>query len=124
MIDSIRDGKPGLALACLQKLLQAGEPAPKILGGLNFVFRKFATAIESSRRGGTLAQALKEAGVFPRDIGAVEKYLRRIQRPRAEAILENLARVDYGLKGGSRLPETLQLEQLVLWLAGVQIELD
>ncbi|SFI99071.1 DNA polymerase III subunit delta [Planctomicrobium piriforme] len=123
MVDAIRDGKSGQALACLNKLLYAGEPAPKILGGLNYVFKKFAIASELSRKGGNLQQALKEAGVFPRDVSNVEKYLRRIRRPRAEAILETLAKADYGLKGGSRVPEQLQLEQLVLWLTGVNIEI-
>lgn len=123
MIDAIRDGQPGVALHCLGKLLYAGEPAPKILGGVNFVFRKFATAVEISRKSGTLQPALKEAGVFPRDIPKAEQYLRRLQRPRAESILETLVRVDSNLKGGSRLPEQLQLEQLILWLCGAAVEI-
>jgi len=123
MIDAIRDGRPGVALNCLAKLLYAGEPAPKILGGINFVFRKLATAAEISRKSGALQPALKEAGVFPRDIPHAERYLRRIQRHRAEAILETLVRVDANLKGGSRLPEQLQLEQLILWLCGAAIDI-
>jgi DNA polymerase-3 subunit delta len=119
MIDAIRDGKPGAALNCLSKLLYAGEPAPKILGGVNYVFRKFAVAVELGRKSGSLTAALKEAGVFPRDVAAAEKYLKRIRRPRGERILERLAQADYGLKGGSRLPERLQLEMLVLWLSGM-----
>ncbi|HWL10861.1 MAG TPA: DNA polymerase III subunit delta, partial [Planctomicrobium sp.] len=124
MVDAIRDGNAGEAIACLNKLLYAGEPGPKILGGLNYVFRKVALATEQSRRGSSLTQALKDNGVFPRDVGTMENYLRRIRRPRAEAILETLAKADYGLKGGSRLPEQLQLEQLVLWLTGVPIEIE
>jgi DNA polymerase-3 subunit delta len=122
MIDAIRDGQPGRAITCLSKLLYAGEPAPKILGGINYVFRKLALAIETSRGGSSLQQALKDAGVFPRDVTPAEKYLRRIRRPRAEMILETLAQADYGLKGGSSLPENLQLERLVLWLCGAKIE--
>ncbi len=124
MVDAIRDGKAGEAIVCLNKLLYAGEPGPKILGGLNYVFRKVALATEQSRKGGSLPQSLKDCGVFPRDVAAMEAYLRRIRRPRAEAILETLAKADYGLKGGSRLPERLQLEQLVLWLTGVPIEIE
>jgi len=123
MIDAIRDGKPGVALNCLSKLLYAGEPAPKILGGINFVFRKLATAVELSRETGAIQPALRQAGVFPRDVAPAEKYLRRIQRQRAEAILETLVRVDSNLKGRSRLPEQLQLEQLILWLCGSPIEM-
>ncbi len=124
MVDAIRDGNVDAAVTCLSKLLYAGEPGPKILGGLNFVFRKVAIATEKSRQGGTLTQALRDAGVFPKDIPLYEKYLRRIRRQRAEAILETLAKADYGLKGGSRLPEQVQLEQLVLWLSGVPIEIE
>lgn len=123
MIDAIRDGRPGEALQCLNKLLYAGEAGPKILGGMNYVFRKFATAIEDSRGGTPLRQALQQAGVFPRDVDKAEQYLRRIQRPRAERILEILAQTDYALKGGSRLPPALLLEQLVLQLSGaVKVE--
>jgi len=122
MIDAIRDGKPGVALQCLGKLLYAGEPAPKILGGINFVFRKLAMAVEASRKTGAIQPALREAGVFPRDVANAERYLRRIQRQRAEALLETLARADANLKGRSRLPEQLQLEQLILWLSGCAIE--
>lgn len=124
MIDAIRDGRPEIALTCLHKLLYAGEPAPKILGGINYVFRKFAVAIERSRTSLNLKDALKVAGVFPRDIQAAEQYLRRIRRPRAELILEMLAQADYGIKGGSRMPEQLQLEQLVLWLCGAGVEIE
>lgn len=122
MIDAIRDGVPGVALTCLSKLLYAGEPAPKILGGINYVFRKLAIAVDASRKTGSIQQALRDAGVFPRDVANAEKYLRRIKRQKAEAILETLAQADARLKGGSRLPEQLQLEQLVLWLSGAAID--
>jgi DNA polymerase III subunit delta len=120
MIDAVRDGRVDVALACLHKLLYAGEAPQKILGGMNYVFRKFAEATERSRTGQPLRVALKESGVFPRDIDEAEKYLRRIGRPRAEQILERLARTDYGMKGGSRMPERLQMERLLLALAGAE----
>jgi DNA polymerase-3 subunit delta len=118
MTDAVRDGSPSLALQALDKLLTAGEAAPKILGGLNYVFRKYARATELSRRGTTLRAALQQAGVFPRDVDAAERYLRRIGRQRAERIIALLLQADSGLKGGSRLPERLQLEQLLLRLCG------
>ena len=65
MTNAVRDGNPELALTCLSKLLHAGEAAPKILGGLIYVFKKFAIATEISRRKIPLPVALKEAGVFP-----------------------------------------------------------
>lgn len=118
MINAIRDGIPDVALGCLDKLMTAGEAPQKILGGMNFVFRKFALATERSRQGMPLKAALESSGVFKWEVDAGEKYLRRIKRQRAERLLERLLEADYGLKGGSRVPEKLQLEQLVLWLAG------
>lgn len=119
MIHAIRDGHVDLALSCLQKLLYAGEAPPKILGGINYVFKKIAHATELSRRGTPLPKALKDAGVFYKEIDATQQYLRRIRRPRAERIVRRLALADTNLKGGSRLPDRLQMEQLVLWLAGI-----
>ncbi|MBX3444763.1 MAG: DNA polymerase III subunit delta [Planctomyces sp.] len=120
MLDAVRDGDADTALACLHKLLVAGEAAPKLLGGAGYVFRKLAVATELSRQGRPLPVALKEAGVFPRDVDKAERYLRRIRRPRAERILARLVRADADLKGGSPLNDRLQMELFLLWLAGVE----
>lgn len=121
MINAIRDGHPGLAINCLNKLLYAGDVPPRILGGMNFVFRKIAQAVETSRQGRPLRDALRDAGVFPNEIPMVESYLRRLGRAKAERILEFLADADYGIKGGSRLPDLLVMEQLILRLAGAPL---
>jgi DNA polymerase-3 subunit delta len=118
MTNAVRDGNSELALTCLSKLLHAGEAAPKILGGLIYVFKKFAIATEISRRKIPLPVALKEAGVFPRDLDSSERYLKRLGRARADQLFARLADADRDLKGGSRMPDRLQLEQLLLWLSG------
>lgn len=119
MTDAVRDGQAAAALVALGKLLHAGEAPQKILGGVNFVFRKYARATELSRDGVPLRAALQQAGVFPQQIDASERYLRRIGRPRAERIRSRLLEADRGLKGGSRVGEQLQMELLLLELAGV-----
>jgi len=119
MTDAIRNGDAATALAALGKLLADGEAPLRLLGGLNFVYRKYANATELARRGKPLRNALKESGVFPRDLDAAERYLRRIGRPRAEELFALLLRADGQLKGASRLPDRLQLEELVLRLTGV-----
>jgi DNA polymerase-3 subunit delta len=121
MLDAVRDGDTTTALACLDKLQAAGEAAPKLLGGIGYVFRKMALATELSRMGKPLPAALKEAGVFPRDVEKAERYLRRIRRPRAERILSRLVRADSDIKGGSVLSERLQMELLLLWLGGAEV---
>jgi DNA polymerase-3 subunit delta len=120
MLDAVRDGDPATALGCLEKLLTAGEAGPKLLGGISFVFRKLADATERSREGVALPAALKDAGVFFRDIEKAERYLRRVKRPRAEKILARLLKADSDLKGGSQLSDRLQMELLLLWLAGAE----
>lgn len=118
MTDSVRDGRPAEALAALGKLLDAGEAPQRLLGGINYVFRKYAQATELSRQGGSLHDALRRAGVFPRDIDTAERYLRRIGRRRAEQILSWLLKADIAMKGGSRVGDRLQLERLLLQLSG------
>ncbi|MFM9960080.1 MAG: DNA polymerase III subunit delta [Planctomycetaceae bacterium] len=119
MLNAVRDGQLGFALSNLDKLLTAGEPALKLLGGIAFVFRKLALATELSRDGLPLSVALKQAGIFqPRDQSAGEAYLRRLGRARAEQISHWLLETDLNLKGGLRSSDRLLLEQLFLNLSG------
>ena len=118
MIDALRTDNLGLALECLEKLLVAGEASQRILGGINSVFRKLVNATELARQGVSLNAALAQAGVFYRDVESSNRYLRRIGRPKAELLLSRLLEADGNLKGGSRLPERLQLEQLLVHLSG------
>ncbi|MBX3437644.1 MAG: DNA polymerase III subunit delta [Planctomycetaceae bacterium] len=118
MTNAVRDGQVGVALKCLDQLLTAGEAPQKLLGGLNYVFRKYAQAAERSRSGTPLNIVLKDCGVFPRDMDGAVRYLRRIGRPRAERILSRLVQADADLKGASRTPDRLQMERLLLDLAG------
>ncbi len=117
MTDGVRDGHLAEALHALDQLLDAGEAPLKLLGGIGFVFRKLAYATELSRSQ-PLPQALKDAGVFPRDIGAAEQYLRRIGRVKAERLLQVLVSIDSGLKGSNPLPDRTQMEHLLFRLAG------
>ena len=120
MLNAARDGHIDRALECLDQLFAAGEAPQRILGGLNHTFRKISLATELSRGGKPLGAAIKEAGVFFRETSAVEKYLRRIGRPKAEMILHRLASADRNMKGGSRVPERIQLEQLLVTLSGAK----
>ncbi|MEZ6049155.1 MAG: DNA polymerase III subunit delta [Planctomycetaceae bacterium] len=116
MLDALRDGDLNHALKCYDQLVIAGEAPQRLLGGITFSFKKLVHATELSRHGLPLPEALKKAGVFPRDIGAASTYLRRIGRTRAERILQLLLQVDSDLKGGSRLSERIQIERLFLRL--------
>lgn len=119
MTDAVRDDRLPDALAALDQLLVAGEAPQKLLGGISFVFRKLALATELSRSE-PFDQALKSAGIFPRDLGLAGRYLKRIGRAQAERIITAIVATDYGLKGGSRLPERIQMERLLAQLAAIK----
>ncbi|QDT96212.1 DNA polymerase III subunit delta [Gimesia aquarii] len=118
MTGALRDGNISDALRYLDHLLIAGEAPQKILGGLTFVWRKYFKAAQLAVQGTPLKQALKEAGVFPRDIDSSDRYLRRLSRQRAEKISQWLLNTDLNLKGNSRLAPRLELEQLLFLLSG------
>lgn len=118
MLDAVRDGRPGHAIAELGKLLKAGEAPQKILGGVTFVFRKFAEATEKARTGTPLREAIGSSGIFASAISPGETYLRRIGFERASRILQLLIEADSEMKGGSRVDPTILLERLFVRLAG------
>ncbi len=118
MLDAVRDGNVGQAVESLDNLISAGEPAQKIMGGVTFVFRKFAEATERARQSRNVREALISAGVFPSAVAPGEAYLRRIGFARANRILQMLADTDANLKGGSRIDTCRQLEELLVRLSG------
>ncbi|MGQ0634854.1 MAG: DNA polymerase III subunit delta [Planctomycetaceae bacterium] len=118
MLDSVRDGRIDVAIDLLDKLLGAGEHPLRLLGGINASYRPIARGVETARRGAPLRQALADEGVKPFTLDAVEAYLRRLTRAKAERILDWLLEADLDVKGASALPERLILERLLLRLRG------
>lgn len=118
MLDELRDGRIGHSLELLNDLLESGEAPLKLLGGIGFVVRKYVEAAELARQGMSLNDALRQAKVFPRDLDAVGKYLRRIGRPNAEKFLTRLMQADGDLKGRSTVRDSIRMEQLLVELSG------
>lgn len=118
MLDAVRDGRFDVALAMLDKLLVSGEHPLKLLGGVNFTFRPIAKAVELSRRGMPLADALAQAGAKPFTIQPTIAYLRRLTRPTAERLYGWLLQADLDLKGASPAPERVVIESLLVQLSG------
>lgn len=118
MADAIRDGHYAQSIELLDKLLLAGEPEIKLLGGINFCFRPAARAVELTRQGLATNEALLAAGAKPFNAGPLANYLKRIGRARAERIANFLLEADADLKGGSTLPGRVVLERLFLKLCG------
>jgi DNA polymerase-3 subunit delta len=115
---AVRRGETGKALDLLNQLLDAGESPHKILGGLTFVFRRLAQAVELSGQGVSLDRALGEAGVFPREIGESAAYLRRLGRTEAQRLSARLLEADGALKGALIISERQVLETLIVKLTG------
>ncbi|MCA9084375.1 MAG: DNA polymerase III subunit delta [Planctomycetaceae bacterium] len=118
MLDALRDGDLAKALDCLHRLFQAGEAPQRILGGMAFSFRRLAEATEIARTTRNLPEALKAAKVFPKDLGASERYLKRLGYDRASRMFQMLLEADVNMKGGSRIDPQLQMEALFVELAG------
>lgn len=119
MNDAIRDGRMNDALQALDKLLISGSHPLMLLGGISFTFKKMAVGTELSRQGAPLGEALTQAGCWANEVGTGQAYLRRIGRERAERLTRELMDTDVGLKGASALHERIQIEQLVVKLAGL-----
>ena len=117
MTNATRDQDLTFAIKALDQLLAAGEPPLKLLGGITYVFKKFSIATDLSRNG-SLDQALRQAGVFPGEVNAGQSYLKRLGRNKAESLLQRLVSADAGLKGANPLPDRIQLERLLMELAG------
>jgi len=118
MAGAIRRGRTGEALDLVDQLLGAGESPYKILGGLTFVFRRLAQAVERVREGASLDAALQDVGVFPREISESSAYLRRLGRAEAQRIDAHLLTADANLKGALIVSERHVLETLIVALGG------
>lgn len=117
IFDAIGQGKAAEALAILDRLFVQGEAAMAILGAFSWQLRRLAQVSRTVRAGRTIMQAFDECGIPPFARGGIEQQLRHLGRERMDQIYEWLLEVDLGLKGGSELPDRVQMERLVVRLA-------
>ncbi len=119
ILDAIGEGKPGEAFGILGELLEEGEAGLAILGTLTAQLRKLSTVGRLIAAGQSLGPAMDAAGVpkWPQARQSVERQLRHLGRARLLRIADWLVEINLGLKGGSPLPERLQLELLLVKLA-------
>jgi DNA polymerase III subunit delta len=117
IFDALATGRPGEALAVLDRLFEQDEEPLRILGAFSMQLRRLAQAARLSGSGQPLAAALERAGVPPFALKGAEAQLRQLGRRRAERLYDWLLEVDHGLKGGSALPPRTLLERFVIRLA-------
>ena len=118
MTDAIRDGDYSRALELLDKLLVAGEPPIKLMGGVSFVFKPVGRAQELIAQGQSPDEALVAAGAKSFAAPQLARYISRVGRPRCERIVGWLLEADMDLKGfGTAMSERIVLERLFFRLS-------
>lgn len=117
-VDALAAGDRGRALNMLEALSGSGEPPLRLA---YMVRRQFQMLARSA--------ALRERGTPPKEIASVlkippfvvkklEEQGRRLGEKDLERALETVTELERGLKGGSDLPDILQMERALLELSG------
>lgn len=101
------------ALVALGRVFEPGE-GPRLVGLLCWSARQFIRFASARRAGMSPPDAAKAAGIPPFKLRDVTEQMRHMPIERAEQWLLDLAQVDLALKGGSRLPPRVVLEQALL----------
>jgi DNA polymerase III subunit delta len=119
ILDAVGDAKPAVALKILSELFEEGEAPLAVLGALGSQLRKLARAARIYKQGTPIDEAMNRAGVasWPQARDQARKQLKHLGAERLDKLYDWLLETDGGLKGGSPLPDRLQLERLVVRLA-------
>ncbi|HEX3150642.1 MAG TPA: DNA polymerase III subunit delta [Gemmataceae bacterium] len=119
ILDAVGDAKPTTALKILSELFEEGEAPLAMLGALGSQLRKLARTARIYKQGTPIDEAMNRAGVasWPQAREQARKQLKHLGAERLDKLYDWLLETDAGLKGGSPLPDRLQLERLVVRLA-------
>lgn len=117
VFDALANGRPGDALAIVDRLFDRGEHEMRILTAFSLQLRRLAQAARLGMNGTPLPAALAQVGVPPFAVRDSEQQLRHIGRKRAERLYDWLVEADIGMKGSSQLTSRMLLERLIARLA-------
>lgn len=119
ILDAIGAGQPATALRILTELFEEGEVPLAILGALGSQLRKLARAARMYKQGVNLDEALTTAGIanWPQARTSAQQQMKHLGQNRLDKLYDWLLETDSGIKGGSPLPDKMQLERLVVRLA-------
>jgi len=120
ILAKVGDGRPGEALKLLGEALDEGQHPLQVLGALSYTLRRMATVGRLLNQGLPVGEAMNGAGVgkWPKAREEADRLLRHLGRGRLAKLPDWLVEIDLGLKGGNPLPPRLQLERLIVKLAG------
>jgi DNA polymerase-3 subunit delta len=119
ILDEIGNGRPGEALSVLEELFSEGEDPMAIIGPLTPSLRKLALVGKLLGERVAKGPAMDAAGV-PRFAPIREKFERQLKhlgQRRLAKLTDWLVEINLGLKGGSALPERVQVERFIVMLA-------
>lgn len=119
MLRFLREGNTGDALRELEYLIRAGEEPHKIMGGMQFVYRKLAVASDLMRQGRSARDAVVAAGVFPNERQEAATYLDALGPRRRARMYEHLLTAHLALRGVNSLDKEnrMEIERLLIQLA-------
>ena len=129
MLDLALTGNAPEAIRQLDMLMQAGENPVGILAQVAYSLRRLAAAtqliLDAEQQGKriSLQTALEQAGIKRFVVQKSETQLKRLGRHRGDQLLDWLLKADLDLKGNSRIPPRLVIEQLILKIAAPQLRL-
>lgn len=117
LTDAALSGSVDVAVRETERLLAAGEPAPRIVAMLarSFGQAQSVAALVESGRGGAVAE---ELGIQPWLAGKLTQQAKRRGGPALRDALVELARLDDAVKGGSALDNDTELLRTVVAISG------
>ena len=117
-VDALAAGDRGEAIKLLEDLVGTGEPPLRVTYMVRRQFRLVGRARTLFERGASQGEVAKELKVPPFVARKLEEQASRLNDEDLERALELVLDLERGLKGGSDLGDTLQVELAVLKLSG------
>lgn len=114
MLRFLRQNQLTEALRELEYLLRAGEDPHRILGGMQFVYRRIATAADAMRLGSSAGEAVAAAGVFPKERLETARYLEALGPRRRARLYDRFLTAHLAMRGVNAVSNRHVIERLLV----------
>lgn len=123
-VDALGAGRVGRAVQTLERLAANGEPPMRVLFMIRRQLQLIARAKSLTSRGTPRPEVAKDLKVPPFVAKKLDEQGSRFTEDDIELALAVVLDLERGLKGGSELPDALQLEVAVLEISEVAVRND